>query len=63
MGQYLKGNNVVLKENHNGGYAHAQICNASNSNLRQNSTKFLREFMGQFFKGQFFGIIKNHNGR
>ena len=34
MGQYLKGNNVTTKENHNGGgYAHAQISNASNSNL------------------------------
>ena len=30
MGQYLKGNNVQPKENHN---AHAQISNASNSNL------------------------------
>ena len=43
---------------HNGAYAHAQICNASNF-----FSKFLRGFMGQFFKGQFFGNIKNHNGR
>ena len=28
MGQYLKGNNVAPKENHDGGYAHAQISNA-----------------------------------
>ena len=33
MRQYLKGNNVAPKGNHNGGYAHAQIFNASNSNL------------------------------
>ena len=33
VGQYLKGNNVAPKENRNGGYAHAQISNASNSNL------------------------------
>ena len=33
MGQYLKGNNVAPKENHNGRYTHVQISNASNSNL------------------------------
>ena len=27
MGQYLKGNNMAPKKNHNGGYAHAQISN------------------------------------
>ena len=31
MGQYLKGNYVAPKEN--GGYAHAQISNGSNSSL------------------------------
>ena len=31
MGQYLKGDYVAPKEN--GGYAHAQISNASISNL------------------------------
>ena len=38
MGQYLMGTHGT-KKNHNGGYAHAQIF------------KFLRAFMGQFFKG------------
>ena len=44
--------------------AHAQISNTyNNSNLSKNSTKCLRAFMGQSFKGHFFGIIKNHNGK
>ena len=42
MGQCLKGNNVAPKENHNGGYTHAQISNSYNSNSRSNSTKFSR---------------------
>ena len=33
MGQYLKGNNMAPKKNHNGGNAHAQISNNYNSNL------------------------------
>ena len=60
MEQYLKGNNMAPIKNHNDGYAHAQISSTYNSNL--NLTKFLRAFMGQFFKGKFFGIIKKHNG-
>ena len=31
MGQYLKGNDMAPKKNHNGGYAHAQITYNSNS--------------------------------
>ena len=64
MEQYLKGNNMAPIKNRSGGYfAHAHIFNTYNSNLSKNPTKFLRAFMGQFFKMQFFSIINNHNGR
>ena len=53
MEQYLKGNNMAQIKNQNGGcYAHAQTSNACNFSLSQNSSKFIRMFMGTVFKGQ-----------
>ena len=52
MGQYLTGNNMEQIKIHNGGYyAHAQTSNACNFCLSCNSTKFIRTFTGQYFKG------------
>ena len=52
MEQYLKGNNMAQIKNQNGGcYAHAQTSNACNFCLSQNSSKFIRMFMGQYLKG------------
>ena len=48
---------------HNGGnYAHAQLLNAYNFSLRQNSVIRIRTFIGQFLKGNSMGPIKIHNG-
>ena len=62
MGQYLKGNNKAQIKIHNSRYyAHAQISNAYNFCLNQNSAKFIRTFMGQYLKGNNMVQIKIHN--
>ena len=43
-------------------HVHAQTSNAYNFCLSQNSTKFIRTFMGQYLKGNNMTQIKNHNG-
>ena len=52
-----------IKTHNNGGYyAHAQTSNAYNFCLSENSTKFIRMFMGQYLKGNNMAQTKTHNG-
>ena len=52
IGQFLKGNKIAPSKNQNArNCAHAQLTNAYNFCLSQNSDKLIRTIIGQFLKG------------
>ena len=52
----------LLKISNGGNYAHAQVSSVYNFCSSSNSTKFIRTFIRQFFKGNNMGLLKIHNG-
>ena len=52
----------LLKIYNGRNYAHAQVSSVCNFCLCSNSTKFIRTFIRQSYKGNNMGLLKIHNG-